>query len=106
MYKAHCGAFTAENVAANTDLTAAITPEGANNFKLIAFEINCDVAARIAINENDVIICLPAAVGYAAKVNRGGGDYFVDVEKIKLLDACENIALTYFYSKGAENANA
>ncbi len=97
MYKVNCGAYTAQSVSANTDITANLIPENAYGFKIIGFEINCSAAAEIALNDTDSVICAPASSGYSATVNMVG-EFFVDIEKIEIVDACDINGLTYYYT--------
>ena len=97
MYKVNSGAYAAQNVSANTDITENLIPENAYGFKITAFVINCSAAAEIALNGTDRVVCVPASSGYTATVNMGG-DFFVDIEKIEIVDACDINGLTYYYT--------
>lgn len=97
MYKVNSLTYTASSVSANTDITENLIPSNSYGFKIIAFEINCSAAAKIELNDNDSVYCIPAASGYSVSVNIGT-DFFVDVEKIKIVDACNINALTVYYS--------
>ena len=98
MYKSRSGAYAANNVAANTDITNLLLPATAAKISITAFEIRCSVAARIQVNDKDVIHCAPAKnglTGYVARVNLNK-KFFVGIEKIEILDACD-LTLNYFY---------
>lgn len=98
MYKVNSGTYNADNVSANTDITENLIPENAVGFKINAFEINCSVAAKIKLNDTDVVICTAAATGYSASVNMNEDDFFVDIQKIEIVDACNINGLTYYYN--------
>ena len=98
MYKSRSGSYTA-TVTANTDLTALLLPSDAEKIKINAFEIHCSAAARIQINDTDIVCCTLPKKRYSffvAKVNRNK-QFFLNIEKIKILDNC-TLTLNYFYN--------
>ncbi len=99
MYKANCGVYAANSVTANTDITSNLIPSGVEKIKINAFEINCSAGAHLQLNDTDIIQCTAKhkSAGYTARVNMNG-KFFVDIEKIKVLDTCNINGLTYFYN--------